>query len=1190
MQNRLARETSPYLLQHATNPVDWYPWGPEALARAKELDRPILLSIGYAACHWCHVMERESFENAAIAARMNEHFVCIKVDREERPDLDEIYMTATMALSGGGGWPMTVFLTPEQEPFFAGTYFPPEDRYGRPGFPTLLERISELWQEDRPSLLSQAAELTEHVRSAARPTRPLAISRDSARQAYLTLARDFDATWGGFGGAPKFPPSATLALLLRYHRSSGEPHALFMVRRTLDAMKDGGMYDQLGGGFARYSVDERWLVPHFEKMLYDNAQLADVYIEAHAATGDAEYERVTRETLDYVAREMQGPSGGYFSSSDADSEGEEGKFFVFRHDEVRAILGEPLAERFSLFYGVLPEGNWEGKNVLHRPYELGEAARELGISRGELEESLSEARQTMLEARAERVPPGLDDKVLVAWNGLMIRAMANGHRALSDERYLESACRAADFVLGEMRRPDGGLFRTSRGGHTHLDAYLEDYAYFTDGLVSLYETSGITFYLKAAQELGERMLRDFGDPNGGAFFHTAHGHEQLISRVREGHDGALPSPNAVACRALGRLAAHLDRGDLREHALKAALAYGQQVKRHPRAFASLLGAVDFLLEAPLEIVFAGDRSDPGYGDLVKAVTSLYLPNRIEAHAQVADTPDDALPPLVRGKGPVDGQPAVYLCEGFTCRKPLTDPDALERALRDLEKKKLSEARSELGRGALTGRASAEGTRRLAARSELGGAAYAELRMGEETLYVSRLGAGGYRVGLDVAEHRAALRKALTSGVNLIDTAPTFAAGDSERLIGECLGALVSEQVLARDEVVVVTKLGLAQGPDRERIEVAERSGKPFDDVTWLDDDHTLAFCLDAEFLAAQLTASLERLGLDHVDVCLLQNPEHVRLRGKSQAELDSALERAFRHLEHEVARGRVGAYGVSSNTFGASEARLDPQDLLSLAERAQGGSSHFRVVELPLNLLETGGLEAVRTAAARDLCVFTNRALNAFVEGAVLRLAEPKALPGQSELPPLATARSRVAALEAELERTLSPMLRVSGLLGTEQLFSFGGAAGEAVERAQSLQQFEHLEATVLTPLVRRRLGELDRAFAGPPSGTWQAFRNRYVEALGVWLGAARGAASAKNEKLLSSVEDRLRTAGFASLLEVESTPWSQRAIALVRATPGVTSVLVGMRDIAQVDDALGSLRLDVASGALTALGSPQPT
>jgi len=516
-ENRLARETSPYLLQHARNPVDWYAWGPEALERARREDKPILLSIGYAACHWCHVMERESFENEAIAQQMNESFVCIKVDREERPDLDDIYMSATVAMSGSGGWPMTVFLTPDQEPFFAGTYFPPVDRFGRPGFRTVLQKLSELWQNERQAVLGQAKELTSHVRKLSGPGPSGNITLDSQKSAVDQLAQSYDARHGGFGKAPKFPPTQSLELFLRYVRRTGDAGALAMLKGTLDGMKAGGMYDQLGGGFARYSTDERWHVPHFEKMLYDNAQLAKVYLEAYQLTHDADYARIATETLDYVMREMQSPEGGYYSATDADSEGVEGKFFVWEPHQVEELLDPADAERFCAYYDVTPQGNCEGLSVLRVQRSHDDVAAELGISVKALRESLARAIPILYEARSRRVPPLLDDKVLVAWNGLMIDAFALAARVFPERGYQESAARAATFLLEHLARPDGGLYRTYRAGIAHLSAYLEDYAYFIQGLISLYEVTGNEPFLDEATRPPSACAPTLTMPKAGPF-------------------------------------------------------------------------------------------------------------------------------------------------------------------------------------------------------------------------------------------------------------------------------------------------------------------------------------------------------------------------------------------------------------------------------------------------------------------------------------------------------------------------------------------------------------------------------------------------------------------------------------------------------------------------------------------------
>jgi uncharacterized protein len=679
-KNRLAGETSPYLLQHAANPVDWYPWGPEALERARREDKPMLLSVGYAACHWCHVMERESFENDAIARLMNEHFVCIKVDREERPDIDEIYMAATVALSGHGGWPMTVFLTPDQKPFFAGTYYPPADQYGRPGFASLLRRIAELWETRRDDIRHDAEAVTRHVALQAEPAPPADVLSEAITRACEAIAASYDPPYGGFGSAPKFPPSAQIALLLREHRRAGDTKWLAPALGTLDGMKNGGIYDHLAGGFARYSTDDRWLVPHFEKMLYDNAQLTRVYLEAWQITGDPEYRRVAAETLDYVLRDLQSPEGGYASATDADSEGEEGKYFVWTPEDVdRAVRDEDDAECFSAYYDVTPQGNWEGASILNTPRPLAEVARDLGRPEGEVEGRVARARQQLLAARQQRVPPLLDDKIIAGWNGLMLGAMAEGHRVLGDRRYLESAERAARYLMTALRRPDGGLYRTARAGRAHLDAVLEDYAYLADGCLDLYEAGGPPEALAWARALAERLVEDFADPDGGAFFHTAHAHEPLVVRAREGHDGALPSPNAVAARALVRLGRHLDRPELLEIAGRALRAYGRFIERIPRAFPTTLAVVDLLLEPPLELVIAGDPASDDTAALERVLGARFLPNRLVAHVRPGAL-DPAATPLTRGKGPVGGRAVLYVCREFACEAPVTAVGEAEAVL------------------------------------------------------------------------------------------------------------------------------------------------------------------------------------------------------------------------------------------------------------------------------------------------------------------------------------------------------------------------------------------------------------------------------------------------------------------------------------------------------------------------------
>jgi len=1168
--NRLLTETSPYLLQHAHNPVDWYPWGQEALERAQREDKPILLSIGYAACHWCHVMERESFEDEAIARRMNEHFVCIKVDREERPDLDEIYMAATIAMSGGGGWPMTVFLAPDQRPFFAGTYFPPQDKYGRPGFGTLLERIAELWKSERHSLFSQADELTEQILRQSKLARPSAIDTAAIAEAVAELEASFDPRWGGFGAAPKFPPCSALELLLRQYRRTGDASVLEMVTRTLDGMKDGGLYDHLGGGFARYSTDERWLVPHFEKMLYDNAQLARVYTWAFQVTRDEEYARVARETLDYVVREMQHAEGGYYSATDADSEGEEGKFFVWTPEQVRDVLGD-AARAFCAFYDVRAGGNWEGNSILNTPKPLAKVAAELGTSEGELRASLAESKQKLYAARLERVPPLLDDKILCAWNGLMIGAMAEGARILREPRYLASAERAASFVLDRLMRADGGLYRTARGGKAHLDAYLEDYAYLADALLDLYEAGGSSSWLGEATRLAERMLTDFGDAEAGAFYFTAHGHEKLLARTREGHDGALPSPNAVAARALARLGGHLGREELSERAAAALAAYGQLVERSPRSFATSLSVVDFLCEPPVELVLAGSSEE-----LASELARHYLPNRVIAPAGV-DTP------LGRDKGLVDGKPALWVCRDFACRAPVTQPGDVAAAL-GAHAAGAGEARLErVGGRRLRGHATTEGTRAWAEKHD----AAAFTALGTTGLTVSRLGFGSYRVDLHTGEHRDALLAALERGVNLIDTSTNYGGGESERLIGEVLAELEQRGRLWRDQVVVVSKLGYVQGKNLDLAQSRESSGRAFPEMVKVGPG--IWHCLHPEWLEDQLGRSLDRLGLDCLDVCLLHNPEYFLTDAVKRGEGPLAtvrdeyyrrLEAAFAHMEKERERGRIRAYGVSSNTLPSAP---DDRDATDLARTLSLAGEGFRVIQLPLNLFESraalGGV--LELAAREEIAVLVNRPLNVIAGQGLIRLADPPKLAGAPAVEP---ALERVATLEQEFKRTLAPKLRTGpGSPPPEALFNWAEQLGRLPAAAQTFAEWSSIEREVVLPRTHHVLGALDRAMRGEAEKPWKDWSARYATALDALL-ASLGQRAADRSR---AVSERLHlTLDLTLPAARRSTTLSQKSLWVVASLPGVTSVLVGMRRPEYVADAcevLGWERLGDPTATLRA-------
>jgi uncharacterized protein YyaL (SSP411 family) len=682
---RLLHESSPYLRQHAHNPVDWYPWGSEALQRARQLDRPIFLSIGYSACHWCHVMEHESFENEEIAQILNDHFVSIKVDREERPDLDQIYMASVQMLTGSGGWPMSVFLTPDLKPFTGGTYFPPDDRYGRPGFKRLLLHIAEVWRTRRAEVEEAASQITGHLRDFGQlETEEGALDASLLRQASNGLARAFDSRYGGFGQAPKFPHPMDLRLLLRCWKRFDDPQALEMVRVTLDRMAMGGIYDHLGGGFARYSTDERWLVPHFEKMLYDNALLVPCYLETYQATGEPCYREIAEETLSWVLREMTSPDGPFYSTLDADSEGEEGKFYVWTAAEIERVLGKDNADLFSAVYGIEPEGNWEhGKNVLHRVKTFAQYARLHGLSEADLRTRIDASRRKLFEARSQRVRPGLDDKALTSWNGLMIGALAQAAQVLDRPDFADAAARAADFILKRMRGTDGRLLRTwSAGCEPKLNAYLEDYSFLLDGLVSLYEAAFAPRWIEAALDVAEVMIDQFWDSADGGFFYTGRDHESLIARGKDPHDNAIPSGNAMAVTALLRLVKLTGRMDLQEKAETTLRLYRGLLGAHPLAAGQMLLALDFHLGPVQELALVGDPAAEETRRVLRLLAGSYQPHRVLAlKAPGSDEKKlEELLPLLAGKS-AQNSVTMYVCRNFTCQAPLVGIEAVETAFK-----------------------------------------------------------------------------------------------------------------------------------------------------------------------------------------------------------------------------------------------------------------------------------------------------------------------------------------------------------------------------------------------------------------------------------------------------------------------------------------------------------------------------
>jgi uncharacterized protein YyaL (SSP411 family) len=663
--NRLARETSPYLLQHAHNPVDWYPWGEDAFARARAEDKPILLSVGYSACHWCHVMERESFENPDIAALMNRDFVNVKVDREERPDVDHIYMQAVQSMTGHGGWPMTVFLTPEGTPFYGGTYFPPQDRHGLPGFPKLLAAITDAWRSRRGEVEQSARELTESLGQSERLRRAATLlTEEILFSAFQGVSAQFDEEWGGLGGAPKFPQPMIWEFVLRFWKRSRNPYAQRMVHTTLVRMARGGIYDHLGGGFARYSVDAHWLVPHFEKMLYDNAQLASLYLHAWLAFGDPECRRVCEETLDYVLRDMTDPAGGFYSAEDADSEGHEGKFYVWTPEEIRAVLGGD-ADRALAYWGVDRGPNFEGRSIL---YVAGQPEPE----------AIAPLRQRLLQARSRRVRPGRDDKVLAGWNGLACRAFAEAGRALGRPDYVAAAVRNAEFVLGQMRQ-SGRLLRTWKGGRAHLKGYLEDHAMVAAALIDVYEATFDRHWLDAARDLADDMLRLFWDDGLEGFYDTGDDHERLIVRPRNLFDNAVPSGSSVAIETLLRLAELTGESAWESRATAALRPMADLMGRHPTGFGRFLCALDFHLGPRVEVVLVGAAGD-GLEPLVSEVFGRFLPNRVVAGIVSGDRRGADRLPLLESREAVDGRATAYVCRNHACDLPATDRETLARQL------------------------------------------------------------------------------------------------------------------------------------------------------------------------------------------------------------------------------------------------------------------------------------------------------------------------------------------------------------------------------------------------------------------------------------------------------------------------------------------------------------------------------
>ena len=680
--NRLILEKSPYLRQHAKNPVDWYPWGPEAFEKAREEGKPIFLSIGYSTCHWCHVMAHESFEDFDLARLMNDVFVSIKVDREERPDIDGIYMAVCQMMTGGGGWPLTIVMTPDKKPFFAGTYFPRETRFGRVGMVDLVRRIQDVWTTRQGEALESADKITAALQRFSRDAAGEEPDESTLKLAYEQLADRFDQEHGGFGESPKFPTPHNLIFLLRYWKRTGHERALRMVEKTLEVMRRGGIYDQIGFGFHRYSTDDAWVVPHFEKMLYDQAQLAMAYTEGYLATGKNAYKETAQEVLTYVLRDLTASGGGFCSGEDADSEGEEGKFYVWTEDEIRQTLTPDEADLAIRVFRVKKEGNFVeeatgrrmGKNILHRAGGTDEAAGEVGMSVPDFRDRLRGIQKKLFAVRMKRVAPHKDDKILTDWNGLMIAALAKGARAFDESRYAEAARRAADFILQTMRGPDGKLLHRYRDGEAALAGNVDDYAFFTWGLIELYETTFETRYLRTALTLSDELLQRFWDDEAGGFYFTAHDSEKLLVRKKEIYDGAVPSGNSVAAYNLLRLGRITGRADVEDRAKQIGRVFSQTVRPSPLAFTQLMVAVDFWVGPSHEVIVAGDSRGEDTEAMVKAIGGEFIPNAVVILRPTEEASPDivSLADYTRHYTAMDGGATAYICTGYHCETPTRD--------------------------------------------------------------------------------------------------------------------------------------------------------------------------------------------------------------------------------------------------------------------------------------------------------------------------------------------------------------------------------------------------------------------------------------------------------------------------------------------------------------------------------------
>lgn len=1165
--NSLIHESSPYLLQHAYNPVNWYPWNEEALKLAREKQLPIFLSIGYSSCHWCHVMEKESFNDPDIAQLMNDAFICIKVDREERPDLDELYMQATLALNNGqGGWPMTVLLTPDtQEPFFASTYLPPYDTPERPGLSSLIPHIQEAWKNAPDQIKHQAKHLMDQLRKNQEEHVQKSLGAQVIHDAVAYAKENFDLEYGGFGRPPKFPPCGTLSLLMRYAHRTQDSQARQIVERTLNAMAFGGIFDHLGGGFARYALDEKWRIPHFEKMLYDNALLTRLYTDAFSFTHNAVYRQVLEQTIEFAKRELLSPSGGFYSSIDADSDGEEGAFYTWTHEEVKALLSPEELPVICAYYGITEEGNWEGTNILHSPLAAQCIAANLQLPLDEFFNRLGSGRIKLIKAREQRTPPSKDEKIICSWNALMIDALAEAGRVLNKLEVIQLAEHVADFLMTHLFQ-DPHLHRIFCKENIYGTALLEDYAYLAQALITLYEATGKELYLSQAKHLSEIMVKRFLDPSSGAFFSTPHDYEPLCMRRKEGLDGSLPSPNAVAAHILARLSSYYQSPELLQKATQAIEAHGETIEAHPHGFYWSLCTLDSIIEGPVEMVLCGDPELPSTHSLQREFYQYYLPRRTLI-TSIPNAPSTL--PLAKGKERQGGFSTLYLCKNKCCLSPVTQTSEIPQRIEEL-----SFDPSPL---LLAGKATPEDTQHHIADLS----PFARRELGSTGLQVTCLGFGTYRIADEIAEHRDALRLALKEGCNVIDTSTNYADGQSEH----CIGRILRENG-SRNALVVMTKVGYVQGHNLLWEKQREKEGTPTPEMVKVSGD--CYHCIHPQFITEQIQQSRNRLQLQTLDIVLLHNPEYFlqtaenSLAGGSfqhKQEFCRRTEAAFKCLEKHVAEGIIQYYGVSSNTLiedPALPTTVSLDLLWKAAEKAGGENHHFRVIQCPLNLHEEGavncknqeGSTLLEAAREKQLGVFINRPLNAIVDQEMIRFADVSIPEDGIDFPAYL---ERMQELETLWKDKFAPqVITKPHSTPPREFFNYAEILHSLYQKTPPFLMWEQIRDQQLLPRVQHIFSLLDPHLMKKQAHPWQEWKGAYLSHFQILLhGIHRKAALAQNEKnqnIHRSVDSFLPE-------DKRKQSLSQKALWTLASTPGVTCVLNGMRRTHYVKDSMEILK-----------------